>query len=361
MIPVIFYTPLFYHTLALVVLATGFYYQMLADREAMVRSYNWMFMWVLALGIILYMGLRPVSHVFSDMMTYAKLYHEGASSTRSKDWLFDWIMDVSPIFMEVETWFFLIAATYVGAAAWASFRLHRENAFPAFLALASSFSFWSYGTNGLRNGLATSLVLLGMAFSGQIWVMALLFLAASGCHKSVLLPVFFFAATALYRNPRIYLVAYAGAVALSAVAGGVFQALFTSLGLLGDDRLSSYLTGDISAAEGKFSSTGFRWDFLGYSLLPIAAGAYYIFKKNYRDPFYLRLFCTYVACNGVWVLVIRVPYTNRFAYLSWFMMGWVVVYPLLKERMFKNQWAKIGVVVVVYGLINYALCLWFTR
>jgi len=38
---------------------------------------------------------------------------------------------------------------------------------------------------------------------------------------------------------------------------------------------------------------------------------------------------TYLIANGVWVVVIHAMCSNRFAYLSWFMLPWVLFYPFV--------------------------------
>ncbi|RZJ63944.1 MAG: hypothetical protein EOO47_27640, partial [Flavobacterium sp.] len=61
-------------------------------------------------------------------------------------------------------------------------------AFYGFFALLISFSFWSYGTNGIRNGIATSLFLYGLS-KESIRDKAIFFSLAIGCHKSVAIPL----------------------------------------------------------------------------------------------------------------------------------------------------------------------------
>lgn len=50
------------------------------------------------------------------------------------------------------------------------------------------------------------------------------------------------------------------------------------------------------------------------------------------DPFYARLVNTYLLTNGIWVLLIHSVQSNRFSYLSWFMMPWVLLYPFVPGR-----------------------------
>ena len=50
------------------------------------------------------------------------------------------------------------------------------------------------------------------------------------------------------------------------------------------------------------------------------------------DPFYARLVNTYLLANALWVLVINTSFSNRFAYLSWFLMPWTLLYPFVPGR-----------------------------
>jgi len=94
---------------------------------------------------------------------------------------------------------------------------------------------------------------------------------------------------------------------------------------------------------------------LFYSAFGVFAGWYFIYKKRFEDPFYNQLLNTYLICNGFWILVIRANYSNRFAYLSWFMMGLVIIYPVLKKQLFKNQHWVIGKIIFAYFLFTYLM------
>ncbi|GGD40959.1 hypothetical protein GCM10011361_05140 [Muriicola marianensis] len=139
---------------------------------------------------------------------------------------------------------------------------------------------------------------------------------------------------------------------MSLAFGGVWENLFASLGF-GDERLASYLT--TRAQEGKFSSTGFRFDFLFYGAAPIALAYYYKFKKGFEDPIYNRILNTYLIANAFWILIIRANFSNRFAYLSWFLMAIVITYPLLKKHFINKQFKFLGLVTIVYYGFTYAM------
>ena len=160
------------------------------------------------------------------------------------EWAFALYMFISGLLMGAKGWFLLTAVLYCGLAALAFRLVHQRVAYLAFLTCASSFSFWTYGTNGLRNGLATSLVLLGMACSKRKWLMGFLFFLAFSTHMSVGLPIAAFVLTLFYNKPRYYLIGYGVAVILSIVMGGFWINFFANLGLFEDARLSEYLLSD---------------------------------------------------------------------------------------------------------------------
>jgi surface polysaccharide O-acyltransferase-like enzyme len=62
-----------------------------------------------------------------------------------------------------------------------------------------------------------------------------------------------------------------------------------------------------------------------------------------------------VFANAFWILVIRANFSNRFAYLSWFMMALVIIYPLLKKEMIKNQYKVLAKVMLIYFAFTFLM------
>tara|TARA_R110001583_G_C5589679_1_gene403629 strand:+ start:371 stop:1045 length:675 start_codon:yes stop_codon:yes gene_type:complete len=211
-----------------------------------------------------------------------------------------------------------------------------------------SFSFWAYGVNGIRNGIATSLFLMAFAYSDKKVLMIFFMISASLFHKTLLLPIVAYIATLFHNNPKTYLKVWFIAIPLSLLLGSVWTSLFSNLGFA-DDRLG-YLTGEVDA---KIENLGFRWDFLLYSASAVFAGWYFIFKKGFVDVYYNRLFSIYLIANSFWILVIKANFSNRFAYISWFMMAIIIIYPLLRQRFFKNQNLVIGKILLIYFSFTY--------
>ena len=98
-----------------------------------------------------------------------------------------------------------------------------------------------------------------------------------------------------------------------------------------------------------YTKTGFRWDFLLYSFMPILLGWYVIFKKKVINSTYQLLLGTYIFANAFWIMVIRAEFSNRFAYLSWFLYPIVLAYPLLKFKLWpKTQGQKTAMIMFAH-------------
>ena len=297
--------------------------------------------------ILLYIGLRPISGVyFGDMGTYARYferYQNNETNVFKEDFVFDFFIQICSKIMNVEMFFMVCTLLYV-LPLWAACKTwFKDYSFYAFLILIMSFSFWAYGTNGIRNGIATSVFLYALSrekLSSKI----VFILIAFGVHKSMIIPIVALGLTYLYSDARKYFYGWLLCIPLSLVSGGFWEALF--VGLMDDGR-STYLTEE-NVNNDSFSSTGFRWDFLLYSASAVYAAYFFIFKKEFVNSTYNRLVCTYLAANGFWVLVIRANFSNRFAYLSWFMMGIIIVYPFLTKIQMKKQHQVLGLVLLAY-------------
>lgn len=302
---------------------------------------------VVALCVLV--GLRPISYVFGDMGNYYRRFVDYAGGTLpdGRDPLFEGIMWLFAQFNAPGLFFLFCALVYVIPLRIASQRLF-ANYWPlGFLFLIAHISFYGFAVNGIRNGMAMSLFTLAITYRG--WRSWALMAAAIGLHGSLILPILAWAAASFGFKAKWSVAFWISCLFASLAVPGVATMLATSLPV--DDRLEQYTA--IAGQYGEqFSSTGFRWDFVLYSALPIAVGAFFIFKKRRFDAFYLKLFSTYVITNAVWLLLIELPFSNRFAYLSWGIMGLVIAYPLIKWKVFKQQQVVFAVVLV--GLAGFS-------
>ena len=117
-----------------------------------------------------------------------------------------------------------------------------------------------------------------------------------------------------------------------------------------DDRMTVYSQGQYEeSTASSFSSTGFRWDFLLYSSGPVAMIWYVTRYRRFTDLGYTMFANTYLLCNAFWIIVIRAAFSNRFAYLSWFLYPVVVFYPLLRMNLWKDQDRKTAIILFLYS------------
>lgn len=352
-IPLPFYTPLFYYTILVLVLSVVL---KLSIKGYTIKNQNKKeyASFILLLACTLYMGLRPISgYYFADMAQYNyyfELYASGAAIEGRSDILWSVFMKICSGIMSAKIFFLVCAVLYVFPLYYASKKWLGGNNYLLFLMLLASFSFWPYGTNGMRNGIATSLFILGISCRVRFWQFGLIGISYF-VHGSMIVPIFAFILSRLYKNPRHYLIGWLLSIPFSLVLGSALELFFLSLGF-NDDRLS-YLT-DKQFSE-NFTSSGFRWDFLLYSSSAVYAGYYFIVKQKFKDPIYIQLCNIYLTANAFWILVIRASFSNRFAYLSWFLMAVIIFYPFLKKKHFKKQQQVLIYAILVYFGFTYLM------
>ncbi|WP_366521998.1 EpsG family protein [Flavobacterium sp.] len=308
--------------------------------------------------ILFYMGLRPVSgEYFVDMATYARqfqAYSNGEPINEERDVYFEYFTKFCTTIMSLEVYFQVLAILYLVPLYVASRRIFKEYWYYAFLMIISSLIFWNAGVNGIRNGVATSFFLLGISYSNKKIVMACFMAVAFAFHKSTLLLIAIYLFTTFYKNTKYILAFWFLSILLSLALGGFWESFFLNFGFGEDERLTGYLSTDQDDLD-MAVKVGFRWDFLLYSATGVYTGWYFIFKKKFEDIYYNHLFNIYLLANATWILVIRANYSNRFAYLSWFMLGVIIIYPLLKIKFFTKQHEIVGKIILGYFLFTYLL------
>lgn len=360
-VPLPIYANVFYHTMLALTLMIGVnaMSSQLNDfsRLKVIQGFGI----VLFIWIVLYMGLRPVTgKYFIDMGTYNRIYESyqaGAAYRAEGDVLFNRFMWLCAQLMPARSFFFLVDIIYIVPLFLFSKKYFKRYWVFCFFMFLASFSFWSYGTNGIRNGMATSLFIMGLYFynHNKVWMYAF-FILAFYMHASLVITLSaFIVSFFLLKKPKWILGIWLLSIPLSLAGGNIWAEIFESMGFF-DDRAGSYLSPSEEAME-QFSQTGFRWDFLLYSASAIYAGWYFIFKRKLTDKFYIHLFGIYAIGNAIWILVIDAAFSNRFAYLSWFLMAPVIIYPICKYNIVKNQYKVLGAIILLYFGFTYFMFL----
>ncbi len=306
----------------------------------------------LCIVLTVWLGMRPVSGEFGDTVNYALTYENSevifSGIDFHQEWLFNLLMYLCQEGgMDVSEFFTIIEFIYVFTALWAVYRLMPKNALLGMIFVCGSLMYFSFGVNGLRNGMACHILLLAMSYFLDSKYLPAVVLAAAGfsIHRSIALPIAAMVVSRwAIRDVRVALYIWLGSIVLSLLAGNFFVGMLGGMDF--DDRMNSYASG--AYIDDGFSRTGFRWDFLIYSAMPVLMGYIVLIRRGMRENWYRVLFSTYCLANAFWVLVIRIAYSNRFAYLSWFMYPVIIAYPLIMMRVWPDQDRKTAQILIAY-------------
>ena len=308
---------------------------------------------LLALFMVMFIGFRPASSVFVDMMNYITYYHafhEGSVfifDKEAENLLFDnyfaWIGS-----MRLGTTFFFvtIAAIYFICTYIACKRMFPRDTLIAYLVFLAAFSTFSYGTNGIKAGAATTIFLMALSYRENLKICVPLILVSLGTHHSMIMVVVAFVLTLIYKNPKVYFAGWCFCLLVAVAHISFFQELFA--GILSDsgDSGADYL---ITEGDDWGGKTGFRIDFVLYSVMPILVGYWAVYKKRLQlSKIYTCLLNLYMTLNGTWMLCMYANFTNRIAYLSWFLYPIVLIYPFLNENWGASRYKTLSKVVLAH-------------
>jgi hypothetical protein len=366
-IPVEYYTTAYYITLSLVLVL--FFLPRLIFKSIDFNNGTTLkiFTFIILAISILYIGLRdPVGNwrYFGDTSAYTRTFEEiqyGYKTEFTKDIGFYLYMKLIASFANIKVFYLITAFIYVYLPYLTFKKWFKDKAIYVLIAFVVSMSFWAFGINGVRNGLASSLFLFSLKFFDRKWYMFGLMVLSITFHKGMLLPFFaFLASRYVIKSENNVLLFWMITIPVSLLfrdaLGNFAELVFSSDTIVQDDRASVYFS-----EEGqKYQVSGqFRIDFIIYSAIAILIGYWTILKKGFKNQLYSQLFRTYVIANGLWILLIYAPYTNRIAYLSWFLMPIILMFPFISDFRQSIHKNKIKLIFVIYGSLAFTLILEF--
>lgn len=329
------------------------------------HSFGYQPLFLFSIFFIIFYGLRPVyTGFFGDTGVYAAKYrllqdfgvfNMQGSVELSSDRLFSLIQKFCAGIMDVHIWFLLMMCCYIIPMYEGCKLIDKKHGALFMLFCIGAFEFYTFGVNGVRNGIACSIVILALAVLCQkkIVLAAILCLIATEVHNSAILPAAALFFSYYVRTPKYMFIAWLTAIGISLAVGGQIDAMLSAMSY--DERLAENLQGD--EADGLVLEHRFRWDFLIYSSMPILLAWYTIFKRKFYDNTYLLLLGTYMYANSFWVLAIRAIFSNRIAYLSWFIYPIVLAYPLLNFEVFKKKHSK-KTALILLAHFGFTTILW---
>lgn len=303
---------------------------------------------IVALVFAIFVGLRPLSAKFVDMINYSQVYYALNYGREFKGFNFDanYISDnvfawMGANYYEVGAFFLLMSLIYFVITYFAMTKIFRQYAFLGFITFLGAFSTFSYATNGIRAGAAAAFFLLAIGYFSCKWKGALCLFISLGLHHAMILPIIAYIAVWLFSRPKAYFVFWLVCVCISFLHITFFQQIFASLS---DESGATYLSSIDTDWGGK---VGFRLDFILYSCFPIVIGYYAIFKRRLTSRLYSFMLSLYMLINAVWMLCMYAAFTNRIAYLSWLMYPVLIVYPFVCKNFMPNQRLWLVIVVLI--------------
>ncbi|MCH5323564.1 MAG: EpsG family protein, partial [Helicobacter sp.] len=117
------------------------------------------------------------------------------------DNLFSWL---GANYVDIRFLFVLTSAIYFLCAYKAIIKLFPRDSFYALLAFLAAFSTFSYGTNGIRAGAASSIFLLAIAYRDRRWLSYLFLFISWGFHQSMVMPINGYFVCCFIKNPKYY-------------------------------------------------------------------------------------------------------------------------------------------------------------
>lgn len=290
---------------------------------------------ILTVFYVLFIGLRPttgkgLSDAFGDTVNYISHYNllEGSPFFFSFDTenvifdnLFSWWASEN---LGITPFFLLCNFLYFACAYKAIVKMFPEDRYAVFLVFLTAFSAYSASVNAVKAGVAGSIFLLALAYRQNLIISIPLVLISLGFHHSMNVLVAAYICCMIVKRPKYFYFAWIFSLCMALAHVTYFQVLFAGFT---DDHGASYLLSVGENWGGK--STGFRFDFVLYSVMPLIMGWYAIKKRRINDNLYNFILSVYIFSNSIWLLCMYASFTNRIAYLSWFMYPIVIVYPCL--------------------------------
>lgn len=345
MIPAVFYQFFYLLFVAIITLVVASKYNVSANTTQFNYLEKETSVWLIVLFMVLFIGFRPLDMLFVDMGHYAEMYmrvYDGIAmnfSLTTDNIIFDNLLAWwGSVRLGYTSFFVFIALIYFGCAYLGIRRLFPTHKLAAYLVFLAAFSTFSYGTNGIKAGAAASIFIWAMGYRDNMKICIPLVLLSWGFHHSMQLPVAAFILTWFYKSPKVYYYTWAFCMLMALMHVGAFASLFASYS---DERGAGYLTSVNGGMEG--TKGGFRIDFIIYSAIPILIGYIMEMKRKIQvSPLYRDIIHLYICINGIWMLCMYAEFTNRIAYLSWFLYPIVLIYPFLCENWGSDKYMMFG-------------------
>ena len=364
MIPVTYYTSVFFLFLTTAILMACLPLLKSSTLTEFPTIHSKIGLFVLLLITIGFIGLRdPLGNwrYLGDTSVYTHIFEQirqNTSTDFNKDLGFIVFMKICSNIMDVHGFYLLSAVLYVVLPLFTFKKWFGKYAFFAMATFVTTLSFWGFGINVMRNGLATSIFIFALGYKDKKLLFYLLLLLSITFHKAMLLPSVAYIIANNYHNTKVVFFFWLSTIPISLVLGHQLEPFvrdfFSADNIIADARAQTYFSGE---KQNFIVEQRFRLDFIIYSAIPILIAFYQLYKKNYTSVTYNLLVRLYLFINGAWILLIYVEYTDRLAALSWFLMPIILIYPFIlnnnNTRKAKAVWLVITGSLIFTLLMNF--------
>jgi len=302
--------------------------------------------------VVLTVAFFPVEYG-SDKQNYYETFMSNNKISASSDIGWRYYVNLCKFLIDDSTVFFIITSTvyFIGNYLFLKALVPKKYLFYFLLTTFASLGYFSYGVNTMRAGLALSFFLIAFTKRQNIFYFALFCFLAVYIHKSILILVIALILTKYFSNSKLYILIWLSFLIISVLNIQSVTDFVKNVFFDVDERVNIYLTTGVN----ELYKTGFRTDFLLYSIIPIITGYYYIYKLKFENTSYTILYNVYLLSNSLWLLLIRLPYNDRFAYLSWFLFPFIILYPLFFLQYLNKRLTKIVMAIAGMVFINFIL------
>lgn len=304
--------------------------------------------WVLAIIVVLFLTFSIGPDKYPYYVSYKRIALNGLPINwldRSDPGWSGLTFILSKFCINEVGYFFIIATFYVFANRYFCLKQSLNSNY-LFVAVVMFMGFYAYGVNTIRAGVALSILLIAITkLDSSKWLFIVIAIGAILVHKSIVIPAIAFLIASYYDKPKVYLIIWGFCLIISFIFGDIAKTYIIQYLGEEDERIISYL----GVSKHGYYKIGFRWDFIAYSLFPMVIGFYHIWKEYCIDKAYKRLFNVYVLANAFWLLVISVPFSDRFAYLSWFLYPYVLLLPYLNRAEYPQIRKALMITILIGG------------
>ena len=321
---------------------------------------------VLTIFMIIFIGSRPISFVFADMTGYAQAMedgrYEGLEIGLTKNFIFQPMMGfLSSHGASKQTPIVLLAIINFMATLIAFRKFFPKDTYLTMLVFFAAFQTFAGATNGLKAGCAGALFLVALAFYKENNLLFYTFIFLSlGFHHSMMLPIGATFLSIHYKKTKKYILFWFLCLITSILHITFFQDLFGENLSDFDEHGANYLLMNATSIESGYTGkTGFRYDFVIYSIIPILLFNYIKKQKGKISDTYTFLINIYIFTNAVWLLCMYANYTNRIAALSWILYPIIIIYPFVKEIKRWNTNNDFNLCLVVLIHLSFTLFMHF--